>query len=186
MHPKNTGEGPNPSGLCMCGCGAITSVSKRSDLAKGLVGGTHVRYVRGHEHRATGPTYLIEDRGYKTPCHVWQRTTSRDGYAHGKIGDTVRRIHIAEWEAVNGPVPEGMQLDHLCRVRACINPEHLEPVTAKVNVQRGLNAVIGADDVRAIRRLYPTVNQNQLAKRFGVSQAQIWRILHRRSWTNIE
>jgi HNH endonuclease len=40
------------------------------------------------------------------------------------------------WEKLNGPVPEGLELDHLCRVRHCVNPMHLEPVTRRMNIMR--------------------------------------------------
>lgn len=49
---------------------------------------------------------------------------------------TVRQTHVVMWEYVHGPVPEGLQLDHLCRVTLCCNPHHLEPVTGAVNCQR--------------------------------------------------
>ena len=47
-------------------------------------------------------------------------------------------VHRAMFEAHKGPVPDGLCLDHLCRVRNCANPEHLEPVTNKENLRRGL------------------------------------------------
>lgn len=47
------------------------------------------------------------------------------------------RGHRVTYEELIGPVPEGMELDHLCRVRACINPSHMEPVTHRENVMRG-------------------------------------------------
>ena len=45
--------------------------------------------------------------------------------------------HTYAWELANGPIPAGLQLDHLCRVGLCVNPAHLEPVTGRVNTLRG-------------------------------------------------
>jgi len=47
------------------------------------------------------------------------------------------RAHRYSYEAFVGPIPEGLTLDHLCRVRNCVNPEHLEPVSLKENLLRG-------------------------------------------------
>jgi len=70
------------------------------------------------------------------PCQIWTGSTSR-GYGTRKVGDKVRYTHILAWEAVNGPVPAGLVLDHLCRQPLCREPEHLEPVTQQVNSLRG-------------------------------------------------
>jgi hypothetical protein len=59
-------------------------------------------------------------------CWIWTGKLDR-GYGR----------HKAVYEALLGPVPTGLELDHLCRVRACVNPPHLEPVTHKENVLRG-------------------------------------------------
>jgi hypothetical protein len=48
------------------------------------------------------------------------------------------RAHRVSYEALIGPIPVGLQLDHLCRIRSCVNPDHLEPVSASVNAKRGL------------------------------------------------
>ena len=68
-----------------------------------------------------------------TPCRVWGATLYRDGY--GQI-DT-RRAHRVAWEVWRGPCPDGLVADHLCRVRACIEPNHLDWVTSKENTARG-------------------------------------------------
>lgn len=73
------------------------------------------------------------------PCWLWTGATNRSGYgvinAGRRIGPVV--VHRAVWELLVGPIPAGLELDHLCRVRACCNPDHLEPVTRAVNVARG-------------------------------------------------
>lgn len=75
----------------------------------------------------------VDDNG----CWLWQRRTGRDGYGLMWIKEGGRqwlrfahRIAYTEWV---GPIPEGLQLDHLCRVRACCNPSHLAPVTSRAN-----------------------------------------------------
>lgn len=70
----------------------------------------------------------------KGDCIIWPRRIDRRGYGRASGG---RFAHKVAYEKVYGPVPPGLELDHLCRNRACFNPEHLEPVTHKVNMQRG-------------------------------------------------
>lgn len=80
--------------------------------------------------------WIEEDRGYETPCWIWQRDWNDRGY--GLVtGMDSRLAHRAYWIKKNGPVPTGKELDHLCRVRPCVRPDHLEPVTHKENVVRG-------------------------------------------------
>ena len=69
-------------------------------------------------------------------CLTWMGATDR-GY--GKVNRFGKnyRVHRAFYECVVGPVPAGMTLDHLCRVRRCANPHHLEVVSQKENLRRG-------------------------------------------------
>lgn len=67
-------------------------------------------------------------------CWIWQRALTQAGYGVIRGGGYVHRTVYAE---VNGPIPDGLELDHLCRNRACCNPDHLEAVTHKVNMERG-------------------------------------------------
>lgn len=79
------------------------------------------------------------DRDPVTGC--WNWTAAVDpGTGYGKFhvapGETANAHRVA-YELLAGPVPDGLDLDHLCRTRACVNPAHLEPVTRRVNLLRG-------------------------------------------------
>lgn len=87
-------------------------------------------------------------------CWVWQGALDRDGYGRVRIceagGKRETGAHRASWLAFRGPIPEGLQLDHLCRNRACVNPDHLEPVTTQENTARGeLSAKRGPNHYQA-------------------------------------
>lgn len=97
-----------------------------------------MKWIRGHCNRRW--SVAEEDRGFVTPCLIWMG--SRNGQGYGTVIRD-RKTHMAHrfsWESANGPIPEGLQLDHLCRVPSCVNPEHLEPVTNAENVRRGAAA----------------------------------------------
>jgi hypothetical protein len=71
-------------------------------------------------------------------CWVWARPLGWGGYAQARIGGRKVYVHREVYIALVGPLPDDRpQLDHLCRVRHCLCPNHLEPVTASENVRRG-------------------------------------------------
>ena len=74
-------------------------------------------------------------------CWLWMGFANEDGYGVIRIGGRVnfkfRGVHRVCYELLRGAIPEGLTLDHLCRVRCCVNPDHLEPVTIVENVRRG-------------------------------------------------
>lgn len=84
----------------------------------------------------------------RNDCWLWAGHVRSDGY--GGIWNTLKNqydvAHRLVYESLVGTVPKGLQLDHLCRVRHCINPYHLEPVTMKENILRGEGA--GAKNAR--------------------------------------
>ena len=68
----------------------------------------------------------------------WRWTAALDTYGYGSfwLAPSMRLAHRVAWEMLVGPIPEGLTLDHLCRNRACVNPDHLEPVPHGENVRR--------------------------------------------------
>jgi hypothetical protein len=75
------------------------------------------------------------------PDECWEWTAARNWRGYGEFhlqGRTRIKAHRVAYELVIGPIPEGMQLDHICRDRGCVNPLHLEPVTNRENVLRGV------------------------------------------------
>lgn len=74
-------------------------------------------------------------------CWEWQATRTSAGYGHFHVSGRLVSSHRFAYELLVGPIPEGLELDHLCRNPACVNPAHLEPVTHSENILRGVGPV---------------------------------------------
>jgi hypothetical protein len=85
-------------------------------------------------------------------CWLWDGAIGTDGYgairAHRDSDGVRARVtaHRVSYRLAKGPIPNGLWLDHICRVRSCVNPDHLEPVTPQINILRGES--VGAIAVR--------------------------------------
>lgn len=123
-----------PEGYCQCGCGEKTTIPKYNDAKNGRVAGRPNKYIRWHYTRGEWPFYKINENG----CWIWQRAMlGNTGYGQISVHDKPVGAHRVFYEKFKGAIPAGLDIDHLCRVRACVNPEHLEPVTRAENLRRG-------------------------------------------------
>ena len=75
-------------------------------------------------------------------CWLWCSTISGCGYAYFTLNYKMIRAHRIAYQLFKGDIPTGLQIDHLCRNRDCVNPEHLQPVTCSENLRRGLTGKI--------------------------------------------
>lgn len=80
-----------------------------------------------------------------TGCWVWMGCKLPRGYGRFWKDGGMRLAHRVAYELFTGPIPDGLQLDHLCRVPGCVNPAHLEAVTHAENVRRGDRTRYNAD-----------------------------------------
>lgn len=71
-------------------------------------------------------------------CWIWMLSVNHRGYGLFSVGNVYYAAHRWGYEQFVGPIPDGLQLDHLCCRRDCVNPVHLEPVTPKENRQRAM------------------------------------------------
>ena len=76
----------------------------------------------------------------ETGCHNWTGARHRNGYGAFGLDGKVHRPHRIAYELFKGRIPEGLEIDHLCRNRGCVNPDHLEAVSHQENMRRGVSA----------------------------------------------
>lgn len=99
----------------------------------------------GARLRWPNAAFMAQTREDENGCWIWMGPRNRygNGVQYGNTRYQRRGIgaHRLAWILFRGPIPEGMQIDHLCRVTRCVNPLHLEPVTQRENIMRSPVAI---------------------------------------------
>lgn len=132
--------------------------------------------------------YSVMNKGYTTECWIWLGC-KRGGY--GQVSNPrypqepskMIGAHVYYWEKINGRVPNGMVLDHLCNVRDCVNPAHLKICTHKENIRKGKVPIItkaAADDIRQL--LDSGFKQRDIARMYGISIPTVSQIKRGVTW----
>ena len=124
---------------------------------------------------------LIFRRCVVGTCWIWTGQLDKRGY--GRLHTEARRkqfVHNVSYRTFIGPLPDGMEPDHLCRTPACFNPEHLEAVSQPENTRRGRQAKLTHTDVAIIRALDEP--HTVTAGFFGVHPSTVCDIRNHRRW----
>jgi hypothetical protein len=87
------------------------------------------------KRQAVEPRFLAKVNKTDT-CWLWTAWIERNGYGRFWLDGRQQGAHRAAYEMYVGPIPDGLEIDHLCRVRHCVNPAHLDAVTAAENIRR--------------------------------------------------
>lgn len=112
--------------LCECGCGEPAPLAKITRRTRGQIAGQPIRFCHGHNGRIHPPEWAEEDRGYITPCLIWQGGLHPDGYGRARMRGGYRTTaHRQAWLDAYGPIPDGLFVCHHCDVRACGRLDHL-------------------------------------------------------------
>lgn len=139
----------------------------------------HVKWSHGAPADRLSTCYVIEASG----CWRWTKALTTVGYGHFSIRSVYYQAHLLLYILHVGPLPGGLEPDHLCRNRWCVNPHHLEFVTHAVNVQRGVKSVLSQDQVDAIRAARRAgAGVRALARQYGVNHGTISRLVRGLSW----
>ena len=115
-------------------------------------------------------------------CWMWTACVVRRYGQFGVSNGKRVRSHRYAYEQVVGPIPAGMQLDHLCRQPLCVRPEHLEPVTARQNTLRGIGPTsMNAQKARCIHG-HELTGSNLVVKADGTRRCRTCAAAHTRAW----
>jgi hypothetical protein len=144
--PLAEGPGRGRTGIALASreCSEPGCIKPVRSVSTGLCRGHNQLFFRtGSTDPIVGTVERFKAKVQVAPSGCWEWLGGRLGqnsqygqFSMAAVGRPVVGAHRAAWELFRGPIPEGLTIDHLCRNTICVNPDHLEPVTQKVNNQR--------------------------------------------------
>ena len=144
---------------------------------------------------------------YRDPnsgCWIWLGFLNRFGYAKSINSSFPKEYfgHRLSWFYHKGKIPNGYEIDHLCSVRCCVNPNHLEVVTRIENIRRSWlrgfhkghqgeknpNHKLSREDAKQIRNLYFSrqMTQQEIGDLFKIGQSQISKTIRNKVWDEVK
>jgi hypothetical protein len=175
-------------GMCQCGCGDEAPKATYTHTTHGYVIDEPVLFINGHswsgKARNEGPEFIEDENG----CHIWQGAcvySGKERHPYGRKTYRGKKImaHRFYWEKEHGPIPEGLEIDHLCKQTLCVNVLHLDVVDHVKNVRRGNHTKLTSDDVMCIRKLIERgISNRAIARMYHCTEGAIRGISSGRSW----
>lgn len=180
--PKLNIPEPNPSGLCMCGCGQRAPLAKRSSRKRGQVRGKPMRFIPGHTRRKLDQFSVDPETG----CWNWLLAIGKSGYGVVSVKNRQQLAHRWMYERHRGPIPDGHDIHHECENKECVNPDHLTPLSKTEHNRLAPHVKLDPDTVREIRKLDGKMFHRDIAAKFGISQTLVTVVIGRKAWKDID
>jgi transposase len=178
---------PSP---CECGCGTPTMGRFAPGHALRTPEYAHLRVKSVAREPSEFIAYVLgrtkqEDRGYGTPCMIWQGPLDpKTGYATTTYKGVTSTVHRHLYQAVHDvDLPRNITVDHQCNQRDCQSLNHLKAMTHADNIRRSPNTKLTKEAVHIIRA--SSASNRELAERFGVSEGYIPLVKNGTRWADV-